>query len=734
MARHLLILSLALAAFAFCLAPPARAQDEPTDEPAVFTADTVTFDDTLDVVIASGAVEIWQGQRILRADRVTYNRRTEAVTAVGNVVLVEPDGEVVFADYAELEEDFAKGFVENVSLLMTDNSRMIANSGVKYEGGMEVERAVYSPCNLCPEQPRRAPIWQIRAVRVIHDEAGENVIYRDVFFDFFGIPVLYTPYFSHPEPGVERRSGFLFPAFGSSSDLGPFVTTSYYWDIAPEQDATIDLGVTGKAGYLLGGEYRRRFENGLVIASGSVNRSDRAGDSGRIEEDAWRGHFFGDARFDLSERWRAGADVNVASDDDYLDTFNFSGADVLESRLYAEGFYGLSYAVAEGYRFQDLRSDDIAQATILPWLRYHYVGPPGAVAGGQVIARADALSLAREGDVDGARRFPTEGIDTRRLSLDTGWQRVVYSKTGLVTNLFGGVRGDLYWSDDLPASEGSTVLEDDVVAGRVYPRAVVTSRYPLVRQQGTMQQLVEPIAGLMVAPEVDDTDDIPNNDSIDLEFDEINLFSESRFTGIDRVEGGTRLTYGLRAGLFAAGGGSATAFLGQSYRITGGGDFPEASGLEDDFSDVVGRVTVAPSPVLNFDYRFRYDNENFEARRQEVMLSGGWPILRGRLNYTFLDDIGAAGTRQRREEVLASLSSRFSQYWSGSTSARYDLAEDEARTFGLGLTYQDECLTFGVRLERELTEPTDDTIFVVLSLRNLGEVPLDFGGGLLGVN
>src|SRR3546814_13166231 len=91
MARHISILSLTLAAC--CIAVPARAQDEQTDEPAVLNADNVTYDEALNVVIASGNVEIWQGLRILRADRVTYTKRTEVVTGTGNVNLVEPGGD-----------------------------------------------------------------------------------------------------------------------------------------------------------------------------------------------------------------------------------------------------------------------------------------------------------------------------------------------------------------------------------------------------------------------------------------------------------------------------------------------------------------------------------------------------------------------------------------------------------------------------------------------------------------
>ncbi|HET8726893.1 MAG TPA: LPS assembly protein LptD [Alphaproteobacteria bacterium] len=732
MARHLSILSLTVAAC--CAVLPARAQlnDEQTDEPAVLNADTVTFDETLNIVIASGDVEIWQGVRILRADRVTYNQRTEVVTATGNVILVEPTGEVVFADYAELEDGLASGFVENVSLLMTDDSRLIANSGVRREGAMEVERAVYSPCDLCEEDPRRAPIWQIRAVRVIHDEENKNVIYRDAFFDLFGLPILYTPYFSHPDPSVERRSGFLFPSFGTDSNIGLFLNNSYYLDIAPEQDATFDLTITRDAGFVLGGEYRRRFENGQVIVRGSVNRSDRIDDTRRGEqlvEDDWRGHFFGDARFDLSEHWRVGADINRTSDDTYLSVFNISEEDVLESRAYAEGFYGLSYASVEGYDFQDLRANSIEQATILPWINYNYVGEPGAVAGGQVFANTSVLTLIRDDEVEGTPRFPTEGVDTRRFSLETGWERTFYADSGLVTNLFGAVRGDLYWSDDFRSSDDPTVTEDNVVASRIYPRATVTARYPMVRQTGTLQQLIEPVAALTLAPDLDDPDDIPNNDSIDLEFDEINLFSANRYPGLDRIEDGTRATYGLRAGLFGANGGYATAFLGQSYRITGDEEFPPKSGLESDWSDYVGRITIAPSPLLNLDYRFRIDNDEFEARRQELTFSGGVPVLRGALTYTFLDDIGASGTETRREEVRASVSSRISQFWTARATARYDIAEDEARDFGIGLTYQDECLTFGATFRRKFTEDRDDeagdSFLFVLALRNLGELPLN---------
>ena len=102
------------------LGAPAAAQlgGSDSEEPAAFTADEVTYDDALGIVTARGNVEITQGRRILLADTVTYNLKNEVVTASGNVSLLEPSGEVLFAEYAELTDDLAEGFIRGLRVLM----------------------------------------------------------------------------------------------------------------------------------------------------------------------------------------------------------------------------------------------------------------------------------------------------------------------------------------------------------------------------------------------------------------------------------------------------------------------------------------------------------------------------------------------------------------------------------------------------------------------------------------
>ncbi len=714
---------------------PAAGQETEEQEPFVVSADELVVDDVLNLVIARGNVEVAQAGRLLTADTVTYNPRSGVVTASGNVVVVEPSGEIVFAEYAELDSELAEGFVEGIGLLFDDNSRLAADRGVRRGPITEVGRAVYSPCALCEEDPDAAPLWQLRAARVTHDSEANDVIYEDAFLDFFGVPVLYTPYFRHPDPTVERRSGILAPEFGTTSDLGPFLRAFYYWDIAPNKDATFELGGTRDAGFIMGAEYRHRFEYGQIKLDGSVNESDRTEANGPFEtvkEDQWRGHLFTDAEFHIDENWRVGANIRQTSDDTYLDQFEISDADVLTSRAYAEGFYGLSYAAAEVFRFKDLRRDTIDQPFLAPILSFDHVSEPASLFGGQWFANAGALNIIRDEDVEGFQTG-TEGVDTRRFSLESGWKREFQSDFGLLTNFESAVRGDLYWSDDLPTAADPTVTEDGVFESRFFPRATITSSYPLIRQQGTIQQLVEPIASFTAAPDLDNEDDIPNNDSVDVEFDEINLFSDSRFPGIDRVEGGLRFTYGLRLGVFGFGGGSTTLFAGQSRRLKEDDDFPAGSGLEDKESDWVGRLTVTPSPLFNLDYRFRFDHQTFDGRRQEVSLIAGPDLFRIGANYTFVDEIAGTGTNEDVEEISGRVSSRFAENWVASGSLRRDLVLDESRDFTLGIAYGDECITFGVEFRRDFTQDRDnssgDSVFVTLNLRNLGDLPLAVQGG-----
>ena len=139
-------------------------------DPVTFTADEVQYDRDHALVTASGNVEAWQNDHVLRADRITFDRNTNVAAAEGHVVIVEPDGQVLFSDYAELTEGLRDGVLKGMRAILAENGKLAANGARRVEGKVnELSRAVYTTCNLCAVDPTRPPLWQIRARTAVQD-------------------------------------------------------------------------------------------------------------------------------------------------------------------------------------------------------------------------------------------------------------------------------------------------------------------------------------------------------------------------------------------------------------------------------------------------------------------------------------------------------------------------------------------------------------------------------------
>ncbi len=699
---------------------PALAQDLDTEMPALISADELTYDENLAVVTAKGNVEVAQGERVLLADTVTFNQRTEVVTASGNITLMEPSGEILFADFVELTDDMREGFIRDIRVLLTDRSRLAAANGLRSGGRKTVFRkGVFSPCELCREDPTRAPLWQLKAVEIEHDQEEKVIIYRDAWMEMFGVPVMYLPYFEHPDPTVERKSGFLAPTFGSSEILGTTFQQPYYWAIGTNRDATIAPIITGKQGIVMTGRYRHLFPDAELQLRGSGTIADRTRSDGTIKTDSFRGHIDSSIRYDLTDTWRAGADIQRSTDDTYMRIYNFSDDRTLTSRAFAEGFNGRNYLSANAYAYQGLRATDIQSETpiILPLVDYNFVSEPGA-AGGRYTFDGDFLILTRD-----------DGRDSRRISTITAWELPYNSEFGEVYTFTAQVQADGYWVNGV--APGSNEVNpsgetENEVTGRMFPQLAANWRYPWVRSSGSVHQVVQPMAQVVLAPNGSNPNVIPNEDSLDFEFDDTNLFSLNRFAGRDRIDPGSRVDYGLKWTAHGEEGGFVSAFLGQSYRFNEPGVFAVGSGVSDDLSDLVGRVQIAPTHEIDLTYRTRLDKDDFSARRNEVDLTIGPPALNLNLDYTFVASEPGESEFGNREELNWTVSSKFSRYWSVFGSHLIDIDESETLQARFGLTYHDECFLITGVAERNFfsdreIEP-EDAFFVSVVFKHLGGV------------
>jgi len=701
--------------------PPAS-ENEKSDE-VRFSADEMVHDRELDITTARGNVQVVNQDRILQADVIVYNRKQKFVTASGNITLLEPTGEVLFAEFMELSGDLRDGVIADLRAILKDGSLMAASGARRTDANLlNMRHAVYSPCKLCEDDPSSAPLWQVKAVKIIHDKQRQTIEYSDAWLEVAGIPVLYTPYFSHPDPSVKKKSGFITPSFGSSTSTGTFVTTPYYFNISANSDATLSPSFTADESVILGGEYRHKFQEGDFEARASIKQNTPADERTYAAEKGIagiRGHISAKGRFDYDETWRWGFDVNRQSDATYMSRFGFNSdntlpeiTNALASNAYIEGFRERNYIHAEATGFQTTLTgqEENTIPVILPLVDFNHVSEPDAY-GGNTTLDLNFLALTRQ-----------EGADTRRLSVRSGWNLPYVAPKGDVYTLSAKMIGDFYNTSSLEVS-GQESTSD--FAYRLMPQVALDWRYPFVRGDGNVYQMFEPIAAVVISPYGGNSSDIPNEDSQNLEFDDTNLFSDNRFSGLDRVEGGPRINYGFKWGAFGKGGGSTSLLLGQSYRYKTDDKFAVGSGLEDNFSDIVGRVQASPGPMLNVFYRTRLNKDNLEARRNELDVSVGTPALRLNTRYAYFDrqeDSEFAG----REEISGSLSSQITDTWRSSLSATRDLAEGDFRSMKLNLTYEDECFLFSTTINRTFfqnqdLQPENSMIFRFL-FKTLGEV------------
>lgn len=712
-------LAIVAAPHALAQAPAPSGDKAPVD----FTADTLEHDETGQLITARGNVELIQSGQILRADTIIYNLNNDTARAMGNVVLNQPNGDTFFGNEVELRDGMKDGFVKELRGLLVDGSRFTAVEGERIAGTKTVMHdATYTPCEPCKADPSKAPIWQMVADEVTHDKEAQTISYRNARFEVAGVPIAYTPWFSHSDGTVEQKSGFLTPRAGFDSQLGFNYGQEYYWAIAPDKDATIGAIVATDVAPVLTGQYRQRFDKAFMQGEGSVTysgRTDRSMGIDLAQEDEVRGHFFGEAQWDMNEKWRSGINVEAASDSQYLRQYDISNEDVLESQIYAERFSGRDYAVARMMAFQDMRisTRQQEQPAVLPEVVANFMGDPNALLGGRWSVETSALSLFREGNDQ----------DMVRGSLLANWQRRFVHNTGLVSVLDVTGRGDAYNVSDREIAAANPGRARSSSELRGFAQTNLQTSYPVVKNFESAQLVVEPIASVTLGTNVDVDGDIPNEDSQDVYLDSLKLFEANRFPGYDRIEDRSRATYGVRTGLHGHNGWKGEVFLGQSHRFDSNNNpFPEGSGLSDQDSDYVGQITLDLGSYLNADYRFQLENTNMTSQRHEVEMSStiGPVGLYGR--YFYANALQGTDLDESREQIYGGATVRLTESWGLHGGARYDFGKDEGlRQANYGVDYYGQCVNVSITGQRTLTaESTGDsgTEFMVrVGLKNLGE-------------
>ena len=483
-----------------------------------------------------------------------------------------------------------------------------------------------------------------------------------------------------------------------------------------------------KDGPQLGLEYRRRFDEGYMQFDGSFTHANLIDEIGVNKGQQWRGHLFGSAVYNLSNQWRTGSDIAFASDKSYFGRYAITSQDQLSNRVYAEGFKGRDYTVVNSYLFDDLRAGkQVLQPLVLPQSSFSMFGEPGKTWGGRWSLGGSELVTTRD---NANEPLWQQGPNTRHVSLNGGWERKLISDYGMETTISGLLRGDAYSADNVQDQRNPGVVYNHVLLGRQFEQANAVMSYPFVRNGDGYQHMISPIVAVTAAPNVHMSAKQPIEDSLDVQFDETNLFSPNRFTGTDLIEGGNRATYGMRQSVVTDSGGRLELFGGQSFSTSHNMGFSDISGLNNHSSDYVGRFDFVPVDWFSLNYGLRLNYSDYKPQSQDANIMIGPPIFRASMRYINAYQTDTTGTLDKVHEITGRISSNFMKYYTFTAAHTQAFTPDPGpRGTSATLNYADECFIYGVTANRTDTSRADlssgfSVVFHIF-LKNLGGAHTD---------
>jgi len=664
---------------------------------AGLVADSVIYDADTRQLQANGNVVVSFEGTFLEASSISYNSATGELRAIGPLRLTTPDGTITLADLAELSADLQTGLIQGARVLLA-NQFQISAPEIRRSGGRFTAfyQVVGSSCQVCANRP--VPIWQIRAARVIHDQDQARYYFESATFVAFGLPIIHMPRLSIPDPSVRRASGFLFPVLTVSNAYGNGLKLPYYVVLGDHSDATITPFVTTNGGFIFEGEYRRRFANGSIDLLGAIGLTDPLGGNG--------GFFKANVSFGFGNRYVAFADLNFTSTNGFLRRFGYDEADRLQNTLGIWRYGDRGFLNANLIYFQSLRDADIAAEIpiVLPEITWRrtFVEP---LTGGSTAFKLETVGLLRTG-----------GRDLLRMSASGDWRRDWSAPVGMRLTTFAETHLDFYrvWDDGGYSNQILKVFT---------PIIGVELRWPLAMTRGEVLHMIEPVTQIIYTVPIGFNDAVPNEDSLQIEFDETNLFAVNRFPGVNVYEAGLRANVGVTYRRFDPTGWIFGVDVGRVYRLEDPGQFTVESGLGGTVSDVLAAVRFDLPPHLRLINRFLIGTE-FNIRRAEAEISLDYDKFNIETSYVYLAPNVSADAPDARSEIQLAANWRVSDNWEAAAEWRHDLIAQEPVYGALGLTYGNECIEVEVSVARRFTDsvnfPAATTYNIAIKLAGLG--------------
>jgi LPS-assembly protein len=642
----------------------------------------------------SGDVNVRMGGREMRADHLSYDAASNSVQVDGHVSYTDPSIRVA-GDSGRYGNEAAQFTNAQFEMLQQPGRGTADSIALTPAGAVQLRNVTYTTC------PKGVADWLIRAGNITLDSTTKRGTGANARLEFKGVPILYVPYISFPLSDA-RQTGLLFPTFGSSTRSGAILTIPWYWNIAPQQDLTLEPTIYTRRGIDIGAEYR------LLTASmrGALKLNYLPHD--RLAG-AERSFIHLTDRWQLPRGWRLDIDASNVSDAHYFE--DFATGSQASSMIFLPRRATLGYRDDVWRLRADLRQfqtlDLGLAASDRPYAELPRIAASGhwrRLRGFEAGFDSEFTGFTRADGIRGWRAalHPTLDYTLSRpgwyFNPAAAWDFTAYSLTDVPTNQ------ETSPTRSLPILSIDTGLRFERDAGSRAARRITL--------EPRLYYLYVPYRDQSAIPVFDTALPDPNVTS---------LFSPNRYVGGDRLSDANEITAGLTTQAFSSRSGQRflSATLGQSFylkapRVRLPGELPDARHR----SSLIADVDLRAYKDLSLRYVVAWDPALAQTSKSSVALQYR-PSTQQVLNlgYRFLGG--------QMEQVDGSLAWPLGKRWDIYARSVYSLMDRKSIENFAGFRYRGNCWGLRFVVRRSVSSRTgtiDSGFYLQLELNGLSSV------------
>jgi LPS-assembly protein len=557
-----------------------------TSEDVLYNRNLMKISSNLDSTVEDIELNIYnfeEGFLFEAAKEIISSKKTNIVDINNNIYFFENVKVNLKANEIigkEVKVDFIDSFFGNEK----NDPKLLGKSVISDDNKTKIFKTVFSTCNI---ENKNCRGWELQSEEFIHDKKEKIFQYKNSWLKVFNKKVIFLPYFSHPDPSVKRKSGFLTPAYQSSDNLGKSINIPYFYVLSEAKDMTFNPKIYSDNDFILQSEYREAFINSNLISDFSINN----------DENNTNTHFFAKLDGKLNDSTEFDLQIQNVTNDNYLKIHDLKGSSplitddsVLTSNLALNKKIDEKTNLKSSFSiYEDLSKGDSD--------KYQYIFPDFSFTKDLEISES----------YNGNFKFMSSGF---QKNYETNKYEVLFyndflfesnnfiSETGILTDY------DLLLKNFNTYSENSTNYESKN-DHEIYSTMLLKSKLPLKKMLENSKNYLTPVISARFSP-----NNTKNISGDDVRLDYNNLFSLNRIGRSDIVEGGRSLSMGVEFEKQNLSDEKIFGFnIGNVIKDKKSSNLPTKTKLDQTRSDIVGDISLNLSNNFDLEYKFSYDRD-----------------------------------------------------------------------------------------------------------------------------